>query len=284
MSPGPSPGAPDPLLLQRIETFYDAVPRQGARVEVVSRLTLFVREGDGWPYYARPAHPLPGAIRADEITAADVRAVRARQVELGVPQELEWLHDLNPEVAGAASEAGLAVRLCPLLALDGALTGVPEVAGTRIDLARPADTDLAAVEAVAEVGFGAGIGTRVGPAGVAERDAAAARVEADRLAGFRAALTAGTAVRAVARTDVGPVGVGGYQRAAGVAEIVGVATLPSHRRRGVGAALAARLALAALDAGCGTVFLSAQDEEVARVYHRVGFRRVGTAGLAGPPE
>jgi len=32
------------------------------------------------------------------------------------------------------------------------------------------------------------------------------------------------------------------------------------------------------------VFLAAQDDDVARVYGRVGFRRVGTACIAAPPQ
>ena len=68
-------------MLRRIEAFYDAVPRPGARAERVGPLTLFVHEGVGWPCYARPS---PGA---GPIAAAD--AVRRRQVELGVPQALE---------------------------------------------------------------------------------------------------------------------------------------------------------------------------------------------------
>jgi predicted GNAT family acetyltransferase len=67
-----------------------------------------------------------------------------------------------------------------------------------------------------------------------------------------------------------------------VVEVVGVATLPVARRRGLGGAVAAALARAALGAGADTVFLSAQDDAVARVYERVGFRRVGTAGIAEP--
>ena len=67
-----------------------------------------------------------------------------------------------------------------------------------------------------------------------------------------------------------------------VAEIVGVATLPSARRRGLGAALTATLARQLLDAGTDLVFLSAGSEEIARVYLRVGFRRIGTACIAEP--
>ena len=73
---------------------------------------------------------------------------------------------------------------------------------------------------------------------------------------------------------------GGYQHALGVAEVVGVATLPTARRRGLGGAVTARLATLALERGLGLVFLSAQDDDVARVYERIGFRRIGTVGLA----
>ncbi|HWM37583.1 MAG TPA: hypothetical protein VNS49_10785 [Streptomyces sp.] len=42
-------------LLDEIERYYDAVPRSGARVEDLGPLSLFIREGQGWPFYARPA-------------------------------------------------------------------------------------------------------------------------------------------------------------------------------------------------------------------------------------
>ncbi|HEX2706207.1 MAG TPA: GNAT family N-acetyltransferase, partial [Candidatus Lustribacter sp.] len=66
----------------------------------------------------------------------------------------------------------------------------------------------------------------------------------------------------------------------GVSEVVGVAVLPSWRRRGVAAALTATLTRDALERGIATVFCSAQSEQVARVYEGIGFRRIGTAALA----
>jgi predicted GNAT family acetyltransferase len=69
-----------------------------------------------------------------------------------------------------------------------------------------------------------------------------------------------------------------------VTEIVGVATLPAFRRRGIGAALTAFLTSDAGDRGVRTVFLSAGNEDVARVYERAGFRRIGTAYIAAPAE
>ncbi len=264
-------------LLRRIETFYDAVPRTGARAEVVGPLVLFVREGAGWPYYARPTAP------DVEVGPDDVRAVLDRQVALDLPRQLEWVHDLTPSLTAAASDAGLAVQLCPLMVLDPPRLSRPRLTGISLEVVDADLADLAVVEAVASVGFGAGIGTRVGPAGPAERDAAAAEYDPARLDRLRASLGAGLQARVVARSADGPVGVGGYQQSAGVAELVGIATLPSVRRRGVGAAVAAELAGLALERGLGTVFLSAQDDDVARVYERVGFRRIGTAGIGEPP-
>jgi hypothetical protein len=44
----------------------------------------------------------------------------------------------------------------------------------------------------------------------------------------------------------------------------------------------AALARHALDTGVDLVFLSAGSEDIARVYARVGFQRVGTACVATP--
>jgi predicted GNAT family acetyltransferase len=48
----------------------------------------------------------------------------------------------------------------------------------------------------------------------------------------------------------------------------------------VAAALASLLAGDALDSGVTTVFCSAESDDVARVYERIGFERVGTACIA----
>jgi ribosomal protein S18 acetylase RimI-like enzyme len=265
-------------LLHQLEQFYDAVPRRAADAEPHGALTLFVRRGDGWPYYARPTLGHSGPV-----TVPDITAVRERQRALGVPQELEWLVEFSPGVDEAAAGAGLDVRLCPLLVLTGAPAdpGRLPPPGVTVTLVGPGDADLAAVDAVAGIGFGAG-GTATGPAGPPERDAAAARTDAQSLAGLRERLASGEIVQAVARGADGPLAIGTYQHAEGVAEVVGVATLPAARRQGLGAAVTALLARHARDAGL-RVFLSAQDETVARVYERVGFRRVATAGLASAP-
>ena len=78
--PNSDSDAPDSDVFVRLERFYDALPRPYARVEEFGDLVLFVREGEGWPYYARPR------IGVETPSAADITAVRRRQRELGVPE------------------------------------------------------------------------------------------------------------------------------------------------------------------------------------------------------
>ncbi len=75
---------------------------------------------------------------------------------------------------------------------------------------------------------------------------------------------------------------GSCQAMDGVAEITGVGVLPDSRRHGLGAAVTAVLAADALARGVRTVFLSASDQQVARVYASIGFREIGTAMIAEP--
>ncbi|WP_437635336.1 GNAT family N-acetyltransferase [Sorangium sp. So ce854] len=269
-------------LLAILERFYDAVPRRRADAEDHGPLTLFVRRDDGWPYYARPTLGHPGPV-----SAADVAAVRARQRELSVPEAFEWVLETTPGLDAAAEANGLLVRRCPLLVLSGEPVQVPLPADVSLSIVTPQDPDLAAVQAVALVAFGA-LTTAAGPAGPAERDATAAALPAGHAASWHASLVERTMVHAAARGHrgalAGPLCAGSYQHAQGVAEIVGVGTLPAARRRGLAAAVTAILARHALDAGHRTVFLSAQNDDVARVYERVGFRRTATACIAEPPE
>ncbi|HEY0697941.1 MAG TPA: GNAT family N-acetyltransferase, partial [Micromonospora sp.] len=81
---------------------------------------------------------------------------------------------------------------------------------------------------------------------------------------------------------VGALAAGTAMRVGGTAEVAGIATLPTARRRGLGTAVTAALARQLLDAGTELVFLSAGSEDIARVYLRAGFRRIGTACIAEP--
>jgi GNAT superfamily N-acetyltransferase len=221
-----------------------------------------------WPYYARPR---PGG--GGYFTPAAVEAVRARMRELAQPEALEWLHDLAPALIDAVRATGLPVLEAPLMELT-----IPRVVDT--SAVRILDADDPAVgpaRAVADIGFKAA-GTAVGPEGPAERDAA---VKPTALEFLRERLRRRLTVMAVAETEDGPVAVGSHQPVGDVTEVVGVATLPCARRRGFGAAITRALVEDALAHGARTVFLSAGSEEIARVYGRLGFSRIGTACIAG---
>ncbi|MFI5933469.1 GNAT family N-acetyltransferase [Actinoplanes sp. NPDC051494] len=284
----------DTEIFPRLERFYDAVPRAAAVAEDIGGFVLFVREGAGWPYYARPRPS--GKNGAETPSAADVTAVRARQRELGVPEAFEWVHETTPDLLAVARSAGLDVLLAPLLVLDRAAL-VPElpIPGAAVRFLDPDApgfaADIAASQAVSRLGFGAPAATPgtatagalvIGPAGPEQRDAVPAP-GADVIAEQTRAHAAGRLLSAVVEAPgTGILACGTVQRVGGVAEVAGVATLPSARRHGYASQLTANLARRALESGDDVVFLSAGDDDIARLYSRIGFRRAGTACIAAP--
>jgi ribosomal protein S18 acetylase RimI-like enzyme len=258
--------------LRRIDAYLDAAPRTGARTETIGPWTLFLNEGHGWRYYARPT------LGASGVTAETIDAVRARQRALAQPEALEWIRELTPEVGPAATATGMRVIDHPLMVLSRDVE-IP-AASEGVDVAIvDADDDLAVLSAVAEVGF-ASPGTDPGEPGAAAASTAAARQSPDTIAFQRGRMLAGLTVAAAARVSGVVAAVGWHQPLDGASEIVGVATLPAFRRRGLGAAVTAALVADALERGTELVFLSADDDVVARVYARVGFERIGTACAA----
>ena len=252
-------------LLSTLETYYDAAPRPSATTEEIGPFTLFLRkEGGGWPFYARPALGHEGPI-----VAAQVEVLRERQRELEVPQSIEWVHETTPTLLSAAREAGLHVAECPLLVLpDGAETfTAPLPAGFEVAMLGPDSPDLAAVVSAVSAGF-------AGSDEVGEKP----------VGGVRDFMRADLMAMAGAYDGQGAVGGGSHSPRGTTSELTGIAVLPRARRQGVGAAITAELVADARRRGMSTVFLSAQDDTVARVYERIGFQRVGTACIAEPPD
>jgi ribosomal protein S18 acetylase RimI-like enzyme len=260
-------------VLTDLERYYDAAPRSAARVEEIGPFSVFVGTG-AWKYYARPRLGL-----TYDFTVPDIDAALARKRELGQPESIEWVHETTPSLLGAAREAGLEVLEAPLMVLDRGAWRAPDAPpGVTLRVLDADDLDgLAASRAVQNVGFGAG-GTAAGPEGRAERDAA---INHDGLEFLTERTRAGLTVTAVAESELGVVAAGAHQPVEGVSEIVGVATLPVVRRQGVGGAVTGALVEDALERGVGTVFLSAGSEAIARVYGRLGFKRIGTACIVG---
>jgi ribosomal protein S18 acetylase RimI-like enzyme len=263
--------------VDRIDVFCDAVPRDHGRTEVYGPLTLFVRVGAGWPYYARPTRG------ARDVSTDHVCAVRARQRALGLPESFEWIDELTPSMRQAAKKAGLRVISHPLMVLSGHVPPGRAGAAGAVRMIGADDPELARMQAVQMIAFGAP-GMAPGPGDTADRDVMIPAVDPTSLELVRDRMRRGRLLFAAgfAPGHDGPVAVGGCQVLAGVAEIVGVGTLPVVRRRGLATAVTARLGAAALARGAETVFLSAADEQVARMYERLGFLRVGTSMVAGP--
>jgi ribosomal protein S18 acetylase RimI-like enzyme len=263
-------------VLDRLERYYDAAPRSDARAEQVGPFTLFVKEGAGWPYYARPT------LGGSEFTAGDVDAVRARQRELSQPEAFEWVDEVSPSLAPAAAAGGLHVHRHPLMLLQGEVLAPDPPAGAVLEIVAGA-AELAWIDAVQRLGFDQR-DTLTGPAGLEEVRLAVAEVPDDRIAHQRITLERGLMRLAVARMDGAIVCAGGHKPVGDTSEIVGVATLPVYRRRGLAGAVTAALASDARRNGADAVFLSAGDDDVARLYGRLGFVSVGTACIAEAPE
>jgi ribosomal protein S18 acetylase RimI-like enzyme len=263
-------------MLPRVDAYLHAVPRSGAVPEELGPFTLF-RSTTVWPYYARPwPGGGPGGPR-------DVERVRRRCTALGIPLSVEWVVETAPWVEAAVADAGLAVTRHPLLVLErDGFTPVDPPRGVELRVLPPDQQALVMAAAVAEVGFGAP-GTDRGEAGTQAREAAAARTPADRAAVFTARARAGVTVTVAAfDAEAGMVASGQHQPVGTVTEVVGVATLPSARRRGLAAAVTSELVRHAFGTGVDLVLLSAEGDAVARVYERVGFRRIGFAAEAHP--
>jgi ribosomal protein S18 acetylase RimI-like enzyme len=273
---------PERALLDRLEQYYDAVPRHSARAERHGPLTLFVREGEGWPFYARPAREQCGSAGV-----TDVALVRARQREIGIPESFEWVAETSPALRPAVEESGLVIHEHPLMVLDegAAISERDESSeGLSIRIVGPDDPALPSALAVPHLAF-AEPGTGIGVAGLAELAVAAATRAGDgSVERAVARIRAGLTVIAAAVEDGAALCTGQHQPVGEVSEIVGVGTLPTARRRGLGLAVTAALVADARSRGVETVFLSAGDDDVARMYARIGFRRIGTALIAELPE
>ena len=213
-----------------------------------------------------------------------------------MPEAFEWVHENTPDLLPVARSAGLQVLLAPLMVLEiAALVPDLPVTGATIRLLDPHSpgfaADLASARAVAQLGFGAPAAAAATAArrradhraGRAGRPGRAAAAGSGTGRGARERALSGRIVTGVVESPAeGILASGVVQRVDEVAEVAGVATLPSARRRGYASQLTATLARHALHNDANLVFLSAGDDDVARLYSRVGFRRVGTACIAEP--
>ncbi|MGY1745846.1 GNAT family N-acetyltransferase [Blastococcus sp. SYSU D00695] len=259
-------------LLDCIERYHAAAPLPDGRIETVGGLDVPVVTPT-WPH---PARPRPGAA----VTVEDVRGAVALQQAAGLPVALEWIWERSTGTSAAARGAGLRVDHLPLLVLDTPLELLlPH--GVRLYLVGAEDPQLPRYQRLVELAFATPRGADGGAGSVEEEVEAGPRTEV-----LRERIATGRTVMMVAVEDGEPVAVGSHQPlqvdGRELSEVTGVATLPRLRGRGLGAGLASALAAHARETA-DLVFLTAGDDDVARVYERVGFAWVGTTGVADLP-
>jgi predicted N-acetyltransferase YhbS len=262
-----------PGLLDCIERYFAAAPLPDARIQ--SAGALDVPLGDpAWPY---PARPRP---EAGPVTVDDVRAAVALQQAAALPAAVEWVPERSPETAAAARAAGLAVEELPLLvAVDPVELLLP--AGVRLYIVGAEDPEIARYQRVAATAF-------AHPGGACDVRDVPLDTSAEALArtdALRERIASGRTVMMVAVENGEPVAVGSHQPVqvdgTEVSEVVGVATLPRLRGRGLGAGITSALVAHAAETA-DMVFLAAGDDDVARIYERVGFARLATTAVAEP--
>ncbi len=256
-----------------MDAYFDAAPRADAEPVETGAFTLFVGRTPS-SYYARPA-----SAHRKPITSADLGTLEKACVEHGVDLAIEWVHEVHPELVELAGAYGLEVSTHALMVAAASNVVAREVADVRLRIIDAGDAAVSSGRAVADVSFTFG-GTGIGPAGATERDVVATGLSADLVEHLRDRVRRGLTVTAVAESDAGVLAVGSYQPVGELAEVVAVATLPDARRRGLAGAVTALLARHAREHGVPDLLLSAQDDDVARVYERVGFRRVGSTHAA----
>ncbi|WP_309233001.1 GNAT family N-acetyltransferase [Blastococcus sp. TML/C7B] len=156
-------------------------------------------------------------------------------------------------------------------------------AGVRLYVVGADDPELAHYQEVSAVAFAHPGGAADVPAPRPDptpRDTAATAALRERIA-------TGRTVMMVAIERGQPVAVGLHQPVdigdAVVSEIVGLATAPRLRGRGLGAGIASALVAHARESA-ELVFLAAGDDDVARVYERIGFAWLATVGVAEAPR
>src|SRR5688572_12278029 len=174
-------------VLAAINTYCDAAPRSAATAESIGSFTLFVNQASARPYYARPT------LGATAFLDQDLLRVRERQRSLKVPQTLEWIAELVPEVRTAAEMAGFEVHEHPLLVLDPDERRHPlPPQDVTLRLLEP-DDDLRLAGAVAALSF-ATPGTAVGSVSTKDLVEAAAQRSAEAILFEQERLRAGLTV------------------------------------------------------------------------------------------
>lgn len=229
---------------------------------------LYIHPSDSFRFYnyAIPDEPV------EALSREELEGLRAAFAAHGRTLRFEFLQEYAPKLRGLLD--ALAV---PLEGENPLLVCTPQ---TWADVPGPVALDVRRLTPASsddEIAASINVGSR----GFGEVDREA---NAERIADMRRRLGMGSAYF-VAWLKGEPVGVGAYTVPLdGFTELVGIATLPEARRRGIAGAVTAEMARHAFQEGVRTAFLTAADDDASRVYQRAGFYRIGTGLSYGEEE
>ncbi len=236
---------------EAIQAYLRGSASRGREVERVGPFLATFDPTTDHPYLSY-AIPDTGA----EPTGGDVGALVAAYRRRDRKPRLEYLPRVAPAVEAVLLAAGFAVELRPpvLACAAGAAAEPAPPAGVELVTPRTEDEVRGVLEAQSE-SFGEP------PPSAEAVDRARARSKAGGIAILARDAATGEAFGGGGCTAPGD----------GVAELVGISVRPAHRRRGIAAAITARLAQEAFAAGVRTAFMTPGDDDAGRVYARAGF-------------
>lgn len=247
------------MLIDRIQSQLRASAAEAYDAVAIPPFTCFMNPDDPAPgyNYAIPDEPLTG----DPGAALDDLAAFYRARDRA--PRFEFLEDYAPGLPAALAGRGyrLEMRSYLMTCTSAEATRPPSLSD--VIVRRFTDdsplSDFQALMTVQSRSFG---------------PADAAPASADDAESFQRRFAASAFF--VAEMDGAIVSGGAFTPPADrVTELVGIATLPAYRRRGIAGLLTSRITAAAFDAGVDLAFLTAGDERAGRVYARVGYRPAG---------
>jgi ribosomal protein S18 acetylase RimI-like enzyme len=211
-----------------------------------------------WLNYAMPDGPLDDVKRVGDAVGRLREDFQSRDRVL----RFEFIGEMWPTLPSALEDAGLVVQAVQPLMACGPRDFRPFLSSVvQVAMLGAVDRDLLAIVLDVQArGFGDGPSSPTSEA--------VDRVARD-IVGERRCVALGT-------IEGEPAGAGALTVNGDTAEVVGVATLPEFRRRGVAASVCSQLVDEYFKRGGEVAWLSAADEDVQKVYEKIGFRVVGS--------
>ncbi len=253
--------------IQELQDYLRNAAAHSHEVYACPPFHLYLHETDDFRFfnYAIPDDPL------DTLTAAQLDALRTAFAAHRRTLRLEFLYEYDPSLRAALDALGVPLEGENPLLVCTPETWVPVAAPEGLSCLRltpdSGERDLADYIETQSRGFG-DEGRGASP---------------EHIEDLRRRLRLGNGAF-LARLGEEPVAAGATTAPLdGFTELVGIATVPEYRRRGIAGTLTALLAADAFSRGVHTAFLTAADEDASRVYQRSGFFRVGTGLAYGDP-